>query len=273
MNRFGAMTTTSSRPSSIWASGSSGMPPCRKPTLPTTTVRARNFLTSPSSTEIWTFMRREPGRLDAADEVREPADLALELVVDAGHDRGVHAETGHHQEGRVGARVGHQRRQVDRAVLAAEHDVEGVAGVERDAEVAGQQVAGAVRQDADRDAGAGDLLAHRADRAVAAGGDDQVDLLVQRGGRLAVAGILDRRLVPERLGPAVTARATVRTRALNSSTSPILDGLMTTAARLRPEPVMTAASCGRRVELPTISTHSPIVTAIPKPSPASTSLR
>ena len=56
MKRFGASTTTSSRPSSIWASGSSGMPPCRKPTLPTTTVRALNLRNSPSSTLISTFI-------------------------------------------------------------------------------------------------------------------------------------------------------------------------------------------------------------------------
>ena len=36
------------------ASGSSGSPACRKPTLPTTTVRARCLVNSPPSTEIST---------------------------------------------------------------------------------------------------------------------------------------------------------------------------------------------------------------------------
>ena len=38
------------------ASGSSGIPACRKPTLPTTTVRARCLVKSPPSTEISTFI-------------------------------------------------------------------------------------------------------------------------------------------------------------------------------------------------------------------------
>ena len=144
--------------------------------------------------------------LDAGDEVREPADLLLELVVDAVHDHGVHAEPGHHQEAGVGAGVGLVGAEVDRPVLAAERDIEGIAGVERYAEVAGQQVAGAVREDADGDARTRHFFTHRAHRAVAAGGEDQVDLGLERGERLAVAGILDRRLEPQRLAPAVARR-------------------------------------------------------------------
>ena len=132
--------------------------------------------------------------------------MLLELVVDAVHDHGVHAEPGHHEEAGVGAGVGLVGAEVDRPVLAAERDVEGIAGVERDAEVAGQQVAGAVRQDADGDTRTSDLFAHGAHRAVAAGGEDQVDLGLEGGERLAVAGILDRRLEPERLAPAVAGR-------------------------------------------------------------------
>src|SRR6478735_6194921 len=50
----GCRITTSSRPSSIAASGSSGSPACRKPTFPTTTVRARCRVNSPPSTETST---------------------------------------------------------------------------------------------------------------------------------------------------------------------------------------------------------------------------
>ena len=38
------------------ASGSSGIPACRKPTLPTTTVRARWVVKSAPSTETSTFI-------------------------------------------------------------------------------------------------------------------------------------------------------------------------------------------------------------------------
>ena len=64
--------------------------------------------------------------------------------------------------------------QVDGPVLAGERDVDGGPQVERDVEVAGQQVAGAGRDDPDRDAGAGELGAHLAHGAVAAAHQHQV---------------------------------------------------------------------------------------------------
>ena len=64
--------------------------------------------------------------------------------------------------------------QVDGPVLAVEGDVDRRADVERDVEVAGEQVAGAGRDDADRDAGAGQLGAHLAHGPVAAAHEDQV---------------------------------------------------------------------------------------------------
>ena len=70
--------------------------------------------------------------------------------------------------------------QVDGPVLAVEGDVDRGAQVERDAEVAGQQVAGAGRDDPDRDAGAGQLGADLAHGAVAAADEHQVGALRPR---------------------------------------------------------------------------------------------
>ena len=105
MNRLGARTTTSSRPSSIWASGAAG---CR----PGGSRRCRRRRSAPGTLELAVVdadlhpHRREPQRLDAGDEVGEPADLLLQVVVDAGHDLGVHAEPGHDQEAGLGRSFG-----------------------------------------------------------------------------------------------------------------------------------------------------------------------
>ena len=78
----------------------------------------------------------------------------------------------------------------------------GGAEVERDVEVAGQQVAGAGRDDADRDAGAGELGAHLAHGAVAAADQHQVGAGDRRRLGHAGAGVLDGRVVPGRRRPA-----------------------------------------------------------------------
>ena len=187
-------------------------------------MRALNLRNSPSSTLICDLHGRVARRLDAGDEVGEPADLLLEDVVDTGHDLGVHAEPGHHQEAGVGAdrltvvgvrvgdrlaggvvehRVGPERGEVDGLVLPTEGDVERIADVEGEAQVPCEQVAGAVGDDTDGHAGAGGLLADGADRAVAARGDEEVDALLERLLRLSVPGVLDRGLEPVRLRPPV----------------------------------------------------------------------
>ena len=56
--RFGAMIATSSRPSSGSASGNNAMPPCRPPTLATSTVRTRRRMAGPSSMEMSTRIGR-----------------------------------------------------------------------------------------------------------------------------------------------------------------------------------------------------------------------
>ena len=109
---------------------------------------------------------------------------------------------GHHHEVGVLEAVAGDLDQVDRPVLAGEGDVDRGAQVERDVEVAGQQVAGAGRDDPDRDAGAGELGADLADGAVAAADQHQVGA-GDRGGRgHAGAGVLDGRVVPRRRRPA-----------------------------------------------------------------------
>ena len=117
---------------------------------------------------------REHQRLQRRPDVGEPADLRLDVLVDALHDRGVEAHAGHHHEVGVLELVAGDRDHVDGAVLAGERDVDRGPHVERDVEVAGQQVAGAGGHDADGDAGAGELGADLAHRAVAAADDDQV---------------------------------------------------------------------------------------------------
>ena len=152
----------------------------------------------------------EHQRLQGREDVGEPADPLLDVLVDALHDRGVEAHAGHHHEVGVLDAVAADLDHVDGPVLAGERDVDRGADVERDVEVAGQQVAGAGRDDADRDAGAGQLGAHLADGAVAAADQDQVG--AGDRGRLghAGAGVLDRRVVPGRRRPAGLRRHRVR---------------------------------------------------------------
>ena len=62
--------------------------------------------------------------------------------------------------------------------------------LQRDAEVAGEQVSGPGGNHTHRDPGAGQSVGHHADRAVAAGGDHQVDPGLDRLGGHAAAGIV-----------------------------------------------------------------------------------
>ena len=144
----------------------------------------------------------EHQRLQRREDVGEPADPLLDVLVDALHDRGVEAHAGHHHEVGVLDVVAADLDQVDRPVLAVQRHVDRGPDVERDVEVAGQQVAGAGRHDPDRDAGAGELRTHLADGAVPAADEDQVG--ARHRGRLGHAGarVLDRRVVPRRGRPA-----------------------------------------------------------------------
>ena len=96
---------------------------------------------------------------------------------------------------------------VDRLVAAAVGHPQclGEIGAEGDVEVAGEQVAGAARQQAHRRAGAGEGDRDRADGAVAAERADDVDARLDRLTGLTGAGVVDRRLDEERLFPAQLA--------------------------------------------------------------------
>ena len=100
------------------ASGSSGMPAWRNPTLPMTMVRARWGVNSPLVDGDLDPHDRRHHRLHARQHVGEPADLRLDLLVDALHDRGVQPHARHHQEVGVLHVVAADLDQVDRAVLA-----------------------------------------------------------------------------------------------------------------------------------------------------------
>ena len=146
--------------------------------------------------------RGEHQRLQAREDVGDPADLLLDVLVDALHERGVEAHPGHHHEVGVLHAVAADLDHVDRPVLPGQGDVDRRPDEQRDVQVAGEQVAGACRDDADRDAGARQLGAHLTHGAVAAADEHQVGA-VDRG-RLghAGAGVLDGRVVPPRRQPA-----------------------------------------------------------------------
>ena len=132
------------------------------------------------------------------DRVGEPAQPLLERLAGAVQHLGIQAKARHHDE----QRPVHPAR-VDRLLHAAERDLERLVQAHRQAHVAGQQVACPHRDDRQRHPGAGDPLRARGDRPVTAAGKHQVDPGGHRRLGLAAAGILRRRLQPERLVPAV----------------------------------------------------------------------
>ena len=132
------------------------------------------------------------------DRVGEPAEPFLERLAGAAQHLGIQAQTRHNDE----QRPVHPAR-VNRLLHAAERDRERLFQAHRQADIAGQQVAGPHRDDRQRYSRAGDPLRARGDRPVTAAGEHEADPGGYRRLSLAPAGILRRRLQPERLVPAM----------------------------------------------------------------------
>jgi hypothetical protein len=91
--------------------------------------------------------------------------------------------------------VDDQPPDIDRAVLAGEgRGGGGSQGVDREAEIAGQQVPGTAWKQTQRDAGGDELLRHRPDGPVASEGAHQTGAVANGLARLAEAGIVLGRL-------------------------------------------------------------------------------
>ena len=139
--------------------------------------------------------------MDGGDRVGARADDPLEVVVRVPHDP------------RVQAQARHDHEALPAAVPGAAHDVDGpggpvqgqaqrLVGVQRDRQVAGEQVAGARGQQGDGRAGVRELGAHRPDRPVAAGDHDQVHPGPQGAAGGPVTGVVGRGLQPQAGAPA-----------------------------------------------------------------------
>ena len=146
------------------------------------------------------------------DGVGHPPDPLLEGLARGVHDVAIESEAGHDEEGVVRRRAVPERRMhppdVDDGVLARERprEVERRRAVHRDAEVAREQVAGALWHQPQRHARAAQRRADVAHRSVATGGEDDVAALAQCLLRLAGAGVVEAGLQPQRLGPSGVAR-------------------------------------------------------------------
>ena len=126
--------------------------------------------------------------------------------------------------------VDRQLDQVDGPGPPGQGDLDRLGLALGDVQVAGEQVGCALRDDAHRDAGAGQAVGDHAYGAVPAGRDHQVDLLGDGGGDHRPAGVVLRGLQPQRLGPAALAQRLVTASRKPSDT---LIGLATTAQRPR----------------------------------------
>ena len=147
-----------------------------------------------------------PQRLADRVDVGEPADLRLQLLVGVRQHLRVEPEPGHDEVRRAfhGAALAPDvgPGEVDPPVDAVEGGADGMPHVvEREVEVAGEQVASARRQQRERRRRAAEDLGDGADGAVAAGGDDHVRAGLQRLLRLAAARVRLGRLEPEGLRP------------------------------------------------------------------------
>ena len=176
----------SNTPSSIAASGSSSTLPGRDPQLPTMTVCTLIDRSGPSST-LKRTRTRSLSRMRPHDriDVGEPADLLLELGVGVRRHLRVEADARHHHERlRLARAVGAldlDDAEVDAAVVPGERRAHRIGDVgEREVHVAGQEVAGPGRQQRQRDVRLAQTLGRRAHRAVAAGGDHDVDPALRR---------------------------------------------------------------------------------------------
>src|SRR6478752_7363393 len=161
-----------------------------------------------------------------AEDVGDPADGGLDLLVGAGHDLAVEAEAGHDEEdllvvvdlrpavvravalARLDRLVGDTHEaHVDPAVGATEHRLDGVLeGVDGQAEVAREEVARAAGEQTEGDVGADERRGDRADGAVTAERGDDVGAGTHRFAALLLAGLLLGRLDPRRVLPAVPGR-------------------------------------------------------------------
>ncbi len=110
-------------------------------------------------------------------EVRKPAEPALRVRGGLGHHLGVEAEPGHdHEHVTVPAPADLRHPDVDVAVAAPQGDPDRPFGfVEHEVEVAGEEIPRAHRDDPHGCRRSGERRGDRADRAVPAGGDDDVD--------------------------------------------------------------------------------------------------
>ncbi len=175
--------------------------------------------------------------LRAGEYVGTPADLSLEIFGSGGHDFGVEPDTGHDEEhvlfdlwgvfgvgGIVEIDVARlvlavltpgcqlvgsgpsqpQRARVDVGVAPGEHHRHRAAQrIDRQRQIAGQQIAGAAGQEADGHSGAHQRRRHVADRAVAPERAHDVDPGLDGLAGLSAAGLLHGRLGPPRVGPAL----------------------------------------------------------------------
>ena len=148
-------TPTSRRPSSARASGNTSTPPNSSPTLPTRMHEARpsNHVVAVDADLRLEHLGGEV--LRAAPQVRDAADLVLEVVGVADH-RGVEADAGHDGEALAG-----EAADVEAPARAAQPDRDRLLDVLRDAEVRGEEVRGARREHGE----AGVLARHLADAA------------------------------------------------------------------------------------------------------------
>jgi len=132
--------------------------------------------------------------LQRGEQVRRPTDLRLGRLGGAGQHPGVEADTGHHRE--PGATTA---ADVDAPPLAVDRQFDGSGRVVRQAEVAGEQVAGTGRDDRQRrrrpgqagDAGHHGTVATAREHGVHPGGHRLL--------RLPDSRVLRRRLQPQRL--------------------------------------------------------------------------
>ena len=160
--------------------------------------------------ELWTEEVLEPRH-----DVGGRTHAGLEPLLRAGHDRRVQADAGHDEEevlvrdGVLSRRVHRQTTDVDADVLARQrHDQGLLDGVERQVEVAGEQVPRAARQRAERGLGPHERRGDGPHRPVPAERADDRGALLDGPSRLAGTRVGDGRLEPDRLAP--TLRQTGR---------------------------------------------------------------
>jgi hypothetical protein len=139
----------------------------------------------------------------ARDEVGTPAESCFEARVRAGHQCRVEAQAGHDQEGvvsRLHVMLDPQPPDVDRPFPSSQRESQGMVRIgKRQAEVSGQQVSGAERDQPHRYGGAGQCPGDGTCCAVAADRDHDRRTQFDCPTGLPHARVLGGRLEPERL--------------------------------------------------------------------------